>query len=194
MTPSHNLTPLLSPLAATQRLLEHFDNQGVIIGGIAISLLGKPRLTADVDAMLLLSIKDLPRLMEVAMQEGLVPRITDAQEFARRNRVLLLRHQESGINVDISLGVLPLEVEAVERSRVHQIGPIAIRLPTPEDLIIFKAVAHRPKDLLDIQALIESNPDLDEERIEHWVREFAQLLEMPEMWEDIALWLQPRDE
>lgn len=194
MTPSHDLTPLLSPLAATQRLLEHFDNQGVIIGGIAISLLGKPRLTADVDAMLLLSIKDLPRLMEVAMQEGLVPRITDAQEFARRNRVLLLRHQESGINVDISLGVLPLEVEAVERSMVHQIGPIAIRLPTPEDLIIFKAVAHRPKDLLDIQALIESNPDLDEERIEYWVREFAQLLEMPEMWEDIALWLQPRDE
>ena len=32
-----------------------------------------------------------------------------------------------------------------------------------EDLIIFKAVAHRPKDLLDIQALIESHSDLDRE-------------------------------
>jgi hypothetical protein len=38
----------------------------------------------------------------------------------------------------------------VERSKLYQIGPLALRLPTPEDLIILKAVAHRPKDLLDI--------------------------------------------
>ena len=194
MTPPHDLDPLLAPLAATQRLLEHFDNQGAIIGGVAASLLGKPRLTADVDAVLLLSIKDLPLLMEAAVEEGLVPRITDAEDFARRHRILLLRHQESSINVDISLGILPFEVEAVERSTVYQIGSLTIRLPTPEDLIIFKAVAHRPKDLLDIQALVENHPELDRKRIERWVREFARLLEMPEVWDDIALWLQLADE
>ena len=58
-----------------------------------------------------------------------------------------------------------------------------------EDLIIFKAVAHRPKDLMDIQALIESHLDLDRERVRRWVREFAQALEMPELWDDIASWL-----
>jgi len=189
-----DLLPLLAPLAALQRLLARFDDRGIIIGGVAASLLGKPRLTADVDAMLLLSIEDLPRLMEVAAQEGLVPRITNAQDFARCHRVLLLRHQESGINVDISLGLLPFEVEAVERSTVHQIGSLAIRLPTPEDLIIFKAVAHRPKDLLDIQALVESHPDLDRSHIERWVCEFARLLEMPEVWDDIAPWLRLPDE
>jgi hypothetical protein len=171
-------------------LLARFDDQGVIIGGVAASLLGKPRLTADVDAVFLLSVDDLPLLTEAAAQEGLTSRITDAEDFARRNRVLLLRHEESGINVDISIGALPIEVEAVERSRRHQIGPLSIRLPTPEDLIIFKAVAHRPQDLLDIQALIASNPDLDSERVERWVRDFAQLLEMPEIWEDLAPWLQ----
>ncbi len=186
--------PLLAPLSALQRLLERFDDRGIIIGGIAASMLGKTRLTADVDAMILLSIEDLPRLMEVAAQEGLVPRIANAQDFARRHRVLLLRHQESGINVNISLGLLPFEVEAVERSTVHQIGSLAIRLPTPEDLIIFKAVAHRPKDLLDIQALVESHPDLDRRRIERWVCEFARLLEMPEVWNDIAFWLRLPDE
>lgn len=194
MIPSQDLTSLLAPLTALQRLMARFDNQGIIIGGIAASLLGRPRLTADVDAMLLLSIEELPLLMEVAAQEGLVPRITDAQDFARRHRVLLLRHQESGINVDISLGLLPFEIEAVERSIVYQVGPLAIRLPTPEDLIIFKAIAHRPQDLLDIQAILESHPNLDRKRIERWVREFAQLLEMPEVWDDIAPWLQLPDE
>ena len=49
----------------------------------------------------------------------LIPRIENADEFARNNRVLLLKHQETGIPVDISLGVLPLEIEAVERSQIY---------------------------------------------------------------------------
>jgi hypothetical protein len=186
MTSSNNLIPLLEPLAALQRLIDRFQEKGIVIGGIAASLLGRPRLTADLDAMLLLSIDDLPDLIQAAKEEGLLSRIHDAGAFARRNKVLLLCHQPSGTNVDISLGMLPFEVEAVERSTLYPIGPISVRLPTPEDLIIFKAVAHRPKDLLDIQAIIESHPDLDRERIRGWVTEFAQALEMPELWEDIA--------
>jgi hypothetical protein len=187
--PSEEVAPLLAPLAALQRLLAHFDDRGIVIGGVAASLLGKPRLTADVDVVMLVSIEDLPRLMAVAAQEDLMPRIAEAETFARRHRVLLLRHQASGINVDISLGMLPFEVEAVERSTVYQAGSLSIRLPTPEDLIIFKAVAHRPKDLLDIREIIESHPDLDRERIRYWVREFAQALDMPELWDDIVGWL-----
>jgi len=47
-------------VAALQRLLARFGNQGIVIGGVAASLLGRPRLTADVDALLLLSIEELP--------------------------------------------------------------------------------------------------------------------------------------
>jgi hypothetical protein len=188
MKPSDEETtaPMLGPLAALQQVLAHFGNRGLVIGGIAASLLGKPRLTADVDALLLLSVDDLPELLEIATQVGLTSRVSDAEAFARRHRVVLLRHQESSINVDISLGILPFEVEAVERGVVHQIGSVSIRLPTPEDLVIFKAVAHRPKDLLDIQAVVETHPNLDQERVRHWVDEFAQALEMPELWDDIA--------
>lgn len=189
MTTSSTLANLLAPLVALQRLLARFDDRGMIIGGVAASLLGKPRLTADVDAVLLVSTDDLPRLVHAAAQEGLIPRIADAEAFARRNRVLLLRHRDTGIDVDISLGMLPFEVEAVERSVLHALGDVSVRLPTPEDLVIFKAVAHRPKDLLDIQAILASHPDLDRARIEDWLRQFAQALDMPELWDDIAKWL-----
>jgi hypothetical protein len=82
--------------------------------------------------------------------------------------------------------MLPFEEEVVARSTVHQIGDIELRLPTPEDLIVLKAVAHRPKDLLDIAGILKSHPELDRARIERWAREFAAALEMPELWEDIA--------
>jgi len=185
----NDITPLLEPLIALQRLLEHFDNQGVIIGGIAASLLGKPRFTADIDAVILLSIEDIPKLIDAANEQGIVMRIADAELFARKNRVLLLRHQASSTNIDISLGILPFETEMVARSQNQQIGSLHLRLPTPEDLIILKAVAHRSQDLTDIQAIAASHPDLDKERVRFWVEQFGAALEMPDLWEKIALLL-----
>jgi predicted nucleotidyltransferase len=178
-------TPLLAPLQALQNILSEFDNQGVIIGGIAASLLGTPRYTVDLDAVLLLSIADIPKLLEVASVQGIEPRISDAEVFARKNRVLLLRHIASGTDIDISLGILPFEIELVERSKVVEFGSIKLRLPTPEDLIILKSVAHRPKDLADIQAIATKNLNLDKERIRYWVEQFGEALDLPDLWVDI---------
>lgn len=176
----------IDTVAAVQKVLDAFAQQGVIIGGVAASLLGKPRTTADVDAVILLATDDLPQLITIAAREGLLPRTDNAEAFARRHRVLLLQHNATGIGVDISLGVLPFEIETVERSQVVQIENIEIRLPTPEDLIIQKAVAHRPKDLSDIATIIDSQSNLDWDRIQFWVQQFAEALEMPELWQDIA--------
>lgn len=186
------LEPLLAPIAAIQRLIEKLGGQGIIIGGVAASLLGQPRLTADADVLLLLSIEEVPLLIELAQAEGLYPRFSDVLDFASRSRVVLLRHAESGINVDISLGLLPFEVEAVERSQEYLAGSLTVRLPTPEDLIILKAVAHRPKDMLDIEAVLAAQPHVDKERIAFWVQQFAELLEMPELWTDVENMLQRR--
>jgi hypothetical protein len=98
---------------------------------------------------------------------------------------LLLQHSASGASIDISLGVLPFEEEVVTRSQLHDAGILSVRLPTPEDLIIMKAVAHRPQDLIDIQTVIDSHPDLDIDRIKHWVTSFADALEIPDLWTDI---------
>jgi len=176
---------LLAPLQALQNLLVQFNQQGVIIGGIAASLLGTPRYTVDLDAVFLLSVDDIPNLIREAARQGIEPRIPDAKQFARKNRVLLLRHTASGTDIDLSLGILPFEYEMVERSNLINVGTLQLRLPTPEDLIIMKAIAHRPKDLTDIQAIAGSNPDLDKERIRYWVEQFGEALDLPELWYEI---------
>jgi len=187
-TEQHNL--FHDPLQSLERLLSHFDHQGVVIGGIAVSLLGQARFTEDLDAMVLLSVEEISHFLKIAQQEGIEPRIPQAEEFPRRNRVLLLRHVASQTGIDISLGILPFEQEMVARSEAHKIDEaLSIRLPTPEDLIIMKAIAHRPKDLLDIQGIIQRHPQLDQKRIQNWVTQFAELLERPELWDDIASWL-----
>ena len=180
-----SVIPLLAPIQALQNLLSRFNDQGVIIGGLAVSLLGTPRYTVDLDAVILLNFDDIPRLLAEADKLGIEPRISDPVAFARKNRVLLLRHNASGIDIDLSLGTLPFEVEMVARSRIVEIGSVKLRLPTPEDLIIMKAIAHRPKDLEDIQAISASHPDLDKERIRFWVEQFSEALDWPELWPEI---------
>jgi hypothetical protein len=180
------VTPLLAPLQALQNLLSVFNDQGVIIGGIAASLLGTPRFTVDIDAVFLVNIEDLPGLLQAAAKQGIEPRITDPIPFARKNRVVLLRHIASGTDIDIILGILPFEFEMVERSKEISIGSIHLRLPTPEDLIILKAVAQRPKDLADIQSIAGRHPDIDIKRIQFWVEQFADALELPDLWNLIS--------
>jgi predicted nucleotidyltransferase len=176
---------LLEPLDALQHLIQQFGNRGIVIGGVAASLLGQPRLTVDLDAIILLSIEDLQKLIEFANELGMEPRIKDAEAFARKNRVLLLRHEQTGINIDISLGILPFEFEMIERGQEINVGGIQVRLPTPEDLIIMKAIAHRSKDLEDIKTVAASHPNLDKKRIQFWVEQFGTALESPNLWKEI---------
>ena len=181
-----NLTPLISPIQALQKLLDQFNNRGVIVGGVAASLLGLPRYTVDLDALFLLNEEDIPRILQLAAKLGIEPRLPDTIKFAQKNRVLLLRHLATGTDIDLIMGMLPFEVEMIERSKLMEIGSLKLRLPTPEDLVIMKAVAHREKDLFDIQAILESHPDLDKARIKYWLEQFGEALELPDLWINIS--------
>lgn len=156
----------------------------MIIGGATVRILGRARFTEDVDAVFLLSNKDLPRLLEIAKEEGIEPRVDNALDFAGKNRVVLLRHTSTDTGTDISLGALPFEEEMVKRGVLHEVDEtLQLRLPTPEDLIIMKAIAHRPKDLEDIRTIAGKSPNLDVKWIEKWVKAFGEVLETPDLWD-----------
>ena len=157
---------------------------GTVIGGVAASVRGRPRYTKDVDAVILADDIGWDRALASAARYGLSPRIDDPLGFASRSRMLLLRHDESGTEVDISLGGLPFEREVVERASIVNVKRLRLRITSAEDLVIMKAVARRQKDWADIETVLDINPDLDLARIRHHLREFSSVLEMPEIYED----------
>ena len=77
------------PLAALMRWLDESAIHGAVVGGVAASLRGKPRLTKDIDAVILDVSAEM--LIESGPQHGFTARIGEAAEFAHANRVLLLR-------------------------------------------------------------------------------------------------------
>ncbi len=83
--------------------------------------------------------------------------------------------------MDISLGSLRYERDAIARARPTTIAGVTVPLVTPEDLVILKVVASRPRDIADIEAVVAATPRLDLRRIRQWVRAFADALETPEL-------------
>jgi hypothetical protein len=173
---------------ALQDLLSWFnksDINGIIIGGVAVSLLSQPRVTRDIDALVLLDVKQWQKFLESGKEFEYYPRAKDAVQFALKHRVLLVKHTPTFTDVDISFGALPFEKESISRAIKIKIADISIPVPTPEDLVIMKAVAHRPIDLEDIRNILALNPKIDYKRINYWVEEFAGVLGMPEIMNDL---------
>jgi predicted nucleotidyltransferase len=171
----------VTALADLTHWLEAAGVPAMIVGGIAASILGRPRATRDIDALAVAPDEKWTPLLESSKAHGILPRIENPLEFARRTRVLLLRHTESGIDIDIILSGLPFEAEAVSRATVHDIGGVQVRLPQVEDLLIMKAIAHRPQDLRDIEGLLDVFPTANVESVRHWLREFAAAAELPDL-------------
>ncbi len=183
MTSPEEPQTLVHALTALMRWLDGEGIRGTIIGGVAASMLGRPRLTRDVDAVILADELGWDKAIESARSYQIAPRIDEPLEFATRTRVLLLRHVPTGVDIDVSLGALPFEREMIERSSMADLGPIQLRLPAAEDLIVMKALARRPRDIADIESILDAHQDLDLAHIRRWLREFSSVLEMPEIQE-----------
>lgn len=176
---------LRTALKDLMRWLDSEEIGSAIIGGIAVSIRGRPRLTHDIDAVVLGDEIGWERVVESAARHGFVSRTEeDLLDFAARSRVLLLRHRRSGIDLDVSLGGLPFEYEMVERSSIVDVGSLPLRIVSAEDLLVMKALARREKDMADIEGILEVQRNLDLDRVRRYLREFSSLLEMPEIHDD----------
>ena len=154
---------------------------GVVIGGVAASLLGRPRATRDIDALIFVAEDRWGELIALASGFGMAPRVDNPLGFAARTRVLLLRHVATGIDIDVIVGGLPFEEEAIARAAIFEVGGAGIRLPRVEDLLVMKAVAQRPQDMRDIEGLLDAHPEADVASARRWIMEFATAMTMPDM-------------
>ena len=148
-----------------------------IIGGLAVQRWGEPRLTRDVDVTLLTGFGGEPAFVD-GLLARFSPRLSDARDFALRNRVVLLSSSE-GVPLDIALGAMPFEEKAVSRATTYRVSPdLELATCSAEDLIVFKAFAGRPRDWLDIEGIVtRQGAGLDAMLIWH---ELLPLLELKE--------------
>ncbi|HEY4239363.1 MAG TPA: nucleotidyltransferase [Kofleriaceae bacterium] len=152
----------------------------MVIGGIAVIAHGVRRMTTDIDAVVggATSIGAILRELE---HERIVARIADAEAFARTSYVLLVRHEPTGVELDIAVAATAFEQEALDARVDTRFGGTAVPMARPEDLVLYKAFAGRPKDVEDATALLSLYRDIDIERVRKRLAELAESADRPEL-------------
>jgi hypothetical protein len=169
------MTPLITSALELQQFCEDKKWRFCFIGGLALQVWGQQRLTRDIDITLLTNFEN-EEVFVGALLQRYRGRLPDAANFALKNRVLLLE-TPGGIGIDISLGGLLFENDAVDRATYKRYSnEISLKTCSAEDLIVFKAVASRPQDWIDIESVIIKQKTLDWDYIEGYLTQFAEIL------------------
>ncbi|HUP00864.1 MAG TPA: nucleotidyl transferase AbiEii/AbiGii toxin family protein [Gemmatimonadota bacterium] len=161
-------------LAVLARALGEAGLPFMLIGGQAVLLHGRPRLTEDIDITLGVDPGRLATVLEICRGLDLHPLPDDVESFVRRTFVLPVGDRETGMRVDFVFSTIPYERQAIERSVRVEVNGVDIPFAAAEDLIIHKIFAGRPRDREDALGVVRrQGNDLDWSYIEKWIREFA---------------------
>lgn len=175
------MTPLL---AAAHDIGDWLDTQAwqwCLIGGLAVQRWGEPRLTQDVDITVLTGFGNEEAVVD-ALIARFEPRFEDTRTFALRSRVVLLR-ASNGVGIDVSLGAIDFERQVIERATLYTFAPGCVaKTCSAEDLIVYKSVAGRPRDVADVGGIVARQfPHLDAAYVRRWLTLLGELKEDPDI-------------
>lgn len=159
-------------LSSIDASLKKRDIPYMIIGGQAVLLYGEPRLTRDIDITLGVNVDHLDDLLAVVQELTLKPLPKELKSFVRQTMVLPALDETTGIRVDFIFSATPYETEAIKRAKKIKIMDREVNFASPEDLIVHKIFAGRPRDIEDVRTVLLKNPDIDVQYIRKWLKEF----------------------
>lgn len=162
MDPKDRLPAEFPPLEA-EEILRRLTAGGVdfvVIGGVALVLLGSPRMTRDLDIVfapddanldaLGRALVDLDARLRQADQD--LPFVPDGATL-RNVQLLTLETSEGWFDVHRSVDGAPPYRRLRANAERCELGDFSVLVASPDDMIAMKQAAGRPQDLIDVETL-----------------------------------------
>ena len=148
----------------------------VVMGGMAVRAHAIPRPTQDVDFTAALNRDQLPLFFQLVMDAGFTVPESYLSGWVDqvagmplvKLRMFLGQH---GVDVDIFLAESDFQQSALSRRERCEVDEVSCDIVSPEDLILFKLIANRPRDLVDVADILFVQGQLDETYMRHWASE-----------------------
>ena len=149
------------------RALQEYRVRYLLVGGLAMNLHGVPRMTMDVDLLLVMDDENLDRFIACAEALHLSPSapvvLTALKDPVQRRFWVEQKHmiafglQNAEARVPIMVDILiapPVDVEeAWQRAATRDLAGVEVRLASVNDLIVLKQGTGRAQDQSDIEHL-----------------------------------------
>jgi hypothetical protein len=156
----------------------------MVIGGQAVLIYGRPRLTRDIYITLGINIDDFA-LVEKACKKlklKMLPR--RPEDFAKETMVLPAEEQKSGFRVDFVFSSSEYERQSLKRAKRVNVSNYPVKFASCEDIIIHKMVAGIAVDEEDVKSiLVKNKSSIDRKYIRRWLSDFSKSSEHKEILE-----------
>lgn len=146
-------------LVALKKVLGPRRIRWYVFGAQAALVYGSARMTMDVDVTISVTEARVRPLVAALLARGFVSRTDDLEAFFTRSRVIPLYHESTRMPLDLVVARDSLEAAFLERARPIDIGGVRVPVISPEDLVVAKLFAGRPRDLEDVRAVLEAMRD-----------------------------------
>lgn len=148
------------------RAINRHQVRCLIVGGVAVNLLGVPRMTKDLDLMLDLGEENLRRFIRAVKELGYQPRApVPLEDFSDASKRAAWRAEKGAlvftlndprsplVQVDVFLEN-PIDFDAAYRNKVElQAGDVSLSVICAQDLMEMKRKANRLQDQADVAML-----------------------------------------
>lgn len=167
---------LLQAVKVVQDRLDRAGIRNAVIGGLAVGVWGRPRTTDDVDLKVAATRADVHKLIELLSPE--CSPADGAVQIAQSLGVLFL-DSAFGVRVDLLLADMGFDYVALQRAVNADIQEgLTARFCTAEDLVLYKLITTRPRDVEDAKSVIrEQGQKLDRAYVEKWLGQFEEALD-----------------
>lgn len=165
--------PIVESLLRTLDLVKAEGLPYMVMGGIAVRTWGLPRSTVDVDLTLAMPVERVAAFCRSAEAAGFSVPEPHMKGFADSLKGMLKfsildTFRPRHIEVDLFLVSTPYQKEAFSRRREVDFETRALWMISPEDLILHKLLAGRPKDFSDIDDILLVQGSVDRAYLERW--------------------------
>jgi predicted nucleotidyltransferase len=158
-------------------LLEQNAISYMVIGGYAVAHHGENRLTEDIDITLGVDSNYLKQLLEILSDE-FRPRIKNVHNFVEKTNVLPIQDNHNSVKVDLIFSFIDFERNAIQNAESVTINDQKIQIISASDLIIYKLIAARERDIEDIRSILENKANkIDTAYIDKYVAEMREISE-----------------
>lgn len=154
-------------------LFERLQVPYAIMGGLAVRVHAIPRPTFDVDFTAALPRSELATLYRAAEELGYaVPDVQRAGWIDTVRGLAVVKLQlflgDWAIDIDVFLAETPFQHALLSRRQRVAADGWEAWFVTPEDLILLKLLADRPKDRIDVADTLFIQGRVDEEYLRRW--------------------------
>lgn len=156
----------------------------LIIGGLAVGVIGEARVTQDIDLIIFINKSELKTFLNKASKKGFdfdeQKVLVDAEETGA------IRLYYNDVWIDIILSSTELEESALARRKIIKLFKRRAYFPSPEDLILLKLIPGRKKDIMDAESIvIRHGKNLDRKYLEHWAQKICDEMEDMRVWKEL---------